>query len=105
MARLEPGSVRGRKRHIVVTLSRKDFLKQYVKLDIHPGLVILLPEEPNVKRQHQIALFEKALEVFSTLNDDLVNKLIEILEDGSVHVRQWNSEEHDIGHIGQPGRR
>jgi hypothetical protein len=36
------------------------------------------------------------------MNDDLVNKVMEVLADGSVHVREWNAGEHDIGHIGKP---
>lgn len=52
---------------------------------------------------HQIALFEKALEAFAVMNDDLTNKVMEVLADGSVHVRDWNADQHDIGHISKPG--
>jgi hypothetical protein len=40
--------------------------------------------------------------VYSARNDDLVNKLIEIASDGSVHIRDWTAGEHDIGHIDDP---
>ncbi len=86
--------------YIVVTLNRRDFLKQHASLEIHPGLVILMPQAPNDRRIHQANLFEKALEVLSAMNDDLVNKIMEVLEDGSVHIREWNADAHDIGHIG-----
>jgi hypothetical protein len=36
------------------------------------------------------------------MEDDVVNKVVEVLADGSVHVRNWSSQEHDLGHIGQP---
>ncbi len=88
--------------YIVVTLNRRDFLKQQASLEIHPGLVILMPQAPNDRRIHQANLFEKALAVLSTMNDDLVNKIMEVLEDGSVHIREWNADAHDIGHIGNP---
>jgi hypothetical protein len=88
--------------YIVVTLNRRDFLKQHANLAIHPGLVILMPQAPGDQRLHQAGLFEKALDVFVVLNDDLVNKVMEVLADGSVHVREWNADEHDIGHINHP---
>ena len=75
--------------YIVVTLNRRDFLKQHANLEIHPGLVILMPQAPMDKRLYQAELFEKALEAFVAMNDDLVNKVMEVLEDGSVHVRGW----------------
>jgi hypothetical protein len=88
--------------YIVVTLNRRDFLKQYANLEIHPGLVILMPQAPGDQRLHQAGLFEKALDVFVALNDDLVNKVMEVLADGSVRFREWNADEHDIGHINHP---
>ena len=36
------------------------------------------------------------------MSDDLTNKVMEVLDDGSVHVRGWDAEEHDVGHIGNP---
>ena len=85
--------------YIIVTSNRRDFLKEYAKLDIHSGLVVIIPRG---KRDEQTRLFEKALEVFAVRNDDLVNTLVEVLPDGSVMLREWNSEGHDIGHIGNP---
>jgi hypothetical protein len=43
-----------------------------------------------------------ALEAYAAMNDDLTNKVMEILDDGSVHVRSWNADEHDLGHINSP---
>jgi hypothetical protein len=45
---------------------------------------------------------EKALDVYVAMNDDLVNKVMEVRADGSVHVREWNADDHDIGHINNP---
>lgn len=88
--------------YIVVTVNRRDFLRQHARLDMHPGLVILIPQPENDSRLEQAALFEKALEAFAAMNDDLVNKVMEVLADGSVHVGEWNADEHDIGHINNP---
>jgi hypothetical protein len=62
-------------------------------------LIIIVPD---TKRADQQRLFGRALDVISKRNDDLVNKLIEVLLDGSVHVRDWTSQDHDIGHISNP---
>lgn len=85
--------------YIVVTLNRRDFLKLYAKRDIHPGLVILLLQSPQNQKVHQIAVFEAALKTFAAPNADLVNKLLEVRSDGSVHIREWNAQQHDINHI------
>ena len=63
--------------YIIVTSNRRDFLKEYAKLDIHSGLVVIIPRG---KRDEQTRLFEKALEVFALRNDDLVNTLVEVCQ-------------------------
>ena len=88
--------------YIVVTLNRRDFLKQHANLEVHPGLVILMPQAPRDRRLHQAQLFEKALGFLAAMSDELVNKIMEVLMDGSVHVREWSANEHDIGHINRP---
>ena len=88
--------------YIIVTVNRRDFLKQHAKFDIHPGLVILIPEPRKDTRLEQTALFEKALDAFAAMNDELTNKVMEVLDDGSVHVRGWDAGEHDIDHINNP---
>jgi predicted nuclease of predicted toxin-antitoxin system len=85
--------------YIVVTNNRRHFLREYLKLDIHNGLIIIVP---NVERNEQMRLFDQALETALSLGEDIVNKLIEVLRDGSVHVTEWTSERHDIGHIDNP---
>jgi predicted nuclease of predicted toxin-antitoxin system len=82
--------------YVIVTNDRRDFLREYAKLDVHAGLVIILPKGD---RDLQVSLFQKALHVFAARNDDLVNKLVEIARDGSVHIRDWNAGEHDSDDI------
>jgi len=88
--------------YIIVTDNRKDFLKEYAKLDVHAGLVVIIPKGT---RSQQMTLFQKALDVVAGRNDDLTNKLLEVSRDGSVHIREWNAGEHDIAHIADPKRR
>jgi hypothetical protein len=57
---------------------------------------------PSGNRDEQVRLFSAALNVVIDLEDDLVNKIIEVLLDGSVHVREWTSAEHDMGHVTAP---
>jgi predicted nuclease of predicted toxin-antitoxin system len=85
--------------YIVVTNNRRDFLKEYLKHGIHNGLVIIVP---NVEREPQIDLFSRVLDHLAEMNDLPVNKVIEILEDGTIHTREWTSDDHDIAHIGNP---
>lgn len=62
--------------YIIVTLNRRDFLKQHSRLQIHPGLIILLPPQHMNRRETQVDLFKSALSKMAELKDDLVNKLL-----------------------------
>ncbi|WP_036294262.1 DUF5615 family PIN-like protein [Methylosinus sp. PW1] len=84
---------------VIVTNNRRHFLKEFLDLDLHNGLIVIVP---NVDRADQIRLFEIALDVVLELGDGLVNKVVEVLRDGSVHVSEWSAEKHDIGHIANP---
>ena len=88
--------------YIIVTDNRRDFLKEYAKLDIHAGLVVIIPKGT---RSQQMTLFQTALDVVARRNDDLTNKLLEVLRDGSVQIREWNAGDHDISHIIDPKSR
>ncbi len=79
--------------YIIVTDNRRDFLKQYAKLDVHAGLVIFIPKGT---RDQQMTLFAKALDVYSARNDDLTNKLLEVARDGTVRIRDWNVNDHEL---------
>ena len=82
--------------YIIVTDNRRDFLREYAKLDVHAGLVVILPKGT---RSLQMMLFQKALDVLASRNDDLMDKLLEVSLDGRVQIREWNAGDHDIGHI------
>jgi hypothetical protein len=41
--------------YIIVTNNRRHFLREYIKLDVHNGLIIIVP---NVERADQMRLFE-----------------------------------------------
>ena len=84
---------------MVVTNNRKHFLKEYLKVSLHNGLLVIVP---NVKRREQMRLFGLTMDKALDLGVDLMNKLVEALADGSVHVRVWTSERHDISHIDNP---
>ena len=85
--------------YVLVTNNRRDFLKIYSSLPLHNGLVVLVP---NVERARQVALFELVLDHLAKMNDRLVNKLVEILGDGSIHERDWSSAEFDPQHTSHP---
>lgn len=85
--------------YIIVTNNRRDFLKLYMQHGLHGGLIILVPR---ADRRRMDALFSIALDTLAHLNDDIVNRTIEVLADGSVHVRDWNADVHDVGHINNP---
>ena len=57
--------------YVIVTNNRRHFLREYVKLDLHNGLLIIVP---NVERADQIRLFEIALDAALELGDDLVEQ-------------------------------
>lgn len=85
--------------YIVVTNNRKDFLREYSKHELHHGLVVIVP---NLERERQIDLFSRVLDRLAETDEPSDNKLIEILGDGSIHIREWTSRDHDIAHISVP---
>ena len=73
---------------ICVTNDRSDYLRLYAKQDVHPGLAIVMR---NVRGERQMELFEVLLDYLSGANVDLMNKVIEIAEDGSIQTYDWPS--------------
>jgi predicted nuclease of predicted toxin-antitoxin system len=59
---------------ILVTNNASDFRRLYAATDVHPGLVILVP---NVTQQKQALLFREAIKRL-TQCDDTVNKVLEV---------------------------
>jgi len=58
----------------------------YASMEIHSGLIIIVP---TVDREDRIRLFELALDA-AEQQDSLVNLLIEVHADGTVDVRDWS---------------
>ena len=71
---------------VCVTNNRSDYLRLYAREDIHPGLAVIVP---SVSGGRQCELFRDLLVHLSGLNYDLVNKVIEIDRDGSIHIYDW----------------
>ena len=76
-----------------VTNNRRDFLREYARLSVHDGLIILVPL---VGRDEQSRLFGLVLDYLQTL-PDTVNTLIEIFSDGEIRVRGWSVSDNDPG--------
>lgn len=60
--------------YVFVTNNARDFLKLFSSVDLHNGLVLVIP---TVRRMEQIALFEAALDFIAGLGHT-VNRLIEV---------------------------
>ena len=86
--------------YVVVINNRRDFLREYLKYDTHPGLVVVVP---HAERAVQIVLFTEILDLLDGSGDACDGMLIEVHAPGSTHVRRWNRDEHDIRHITSPG--
>jgi predicted nuclease of predicted toxin-antitoxin system len=69
----------------LITNNARDFRTIYRRLELHPGLVILLP---SIDRHRHIPLLQIVIDHVATL-PDIVNKLIEIDLDGVVTVLDW----------------
>jgi hypothetical protein len=69
--------------YVFVTINRRDFLRLYSQLEVHNGLIIIVP---TVSTAERVRLFGIALDV-AELQDRLLNLLIEVHADGSVDVR------------------
>jgi len=76
------------KNYVLVTNNGEEFKTRYAKLDIHPGLVIIVPG--GIVKEKQVELFDRALDVIET-REDIINKVIEVTEDGTVSVRDLPS--------------
>jgi predicted nuclease of predicted toxin-antitoxin system len=70
---------------VFVTNNRRDFLWLYAALEVHNGLIIIVP---SVGAEEQRRLFGVALDA-AEQQDSPVNLLIEVHADGTVKVRNW----------------
>jgi predicted nuclease of predicted toxin-antitoxin system len=70
---------------IMVTNNGVDFRPIYRSMDVHPGLVVIIP---SCNKQRQLALFDLVLDRLEA-ERDVVNKLIEVALDGTVTVEKF----------------
>lgn len=71
--------------YVLVTNNAVDYRPIYRALDVHPGLVIILP---SVRRTEQLGLFAVVLDRLNR-ERDLVNKLVEIDRDERVTISDF----------------
>ena len=71
---------------VFVTNNARDFKRIYRELDLHPGLVVILPSRSLIRQTH---LFVIAIDTLAAMPDG-VNLLIEVAEDGAVTVSDWS---------------
>ena len=76
---------------VFVANNRHDFLRLYADLDVHNGLIIIIP---SVEREVQVRLFNLALDATERL-ESTINKLVEVHFDGRVDVSDW-SKDRDV---------
>ena len=67
-----------------VTNNARDFLKLYAKLNLHAGLLIVVPNVPVKQQRH---LFRTALRKLGP-KPDLVNKLVYVELDASITISE-----------------
>jgi predicted nuclease of predicted toxin-antitoxin system len=72
---------------ILVTNNASDFRRLYAATDVHPGLVILVP---NVVQETQVVLFREAVKRLAQC-DDTVNKVLEVdISDGDIMLTMYD---------------
>jgi hypothetical protein len=81
----------------LVTNNGEEFKRRYAKLEIHPGLIIIVPG--GLLKERQVELFDCVLDVVEKM-DDLVNKVLSVDIDGKVTVSDLPSIDKDISKPG-----
>ena len=73
---------------ILVTNNAVEFRSRYRTIDLHPGVIFLVP---SVRRRQQLLLFNAALDDLA-IDPDLINQALDIAfsEDGSITVRRYS---------------
>ena len=69
-----------------VTNNRQDFLRLYRYVDLHAGLLIIVPA---AKRETQITLFAAALDAIEAQSPDIINELVEVDVDRRVTFSRY----------------
>ena len=69
-----------------VTNNAKDFLRLYTKVDLHTGLIVILPSG---ELEEQRALFRQVLVAITAAGADIIGELVEVDRDGMVRFRRY----------------
>lgn len=69
-----------------VTNNRRDFLRLYRFVDVHAGLLIILP---SVDTARQVVLFNAALDAIVAAGNDLTGELVEVDARGVVTISRY----------------
>jgi predicted nuclease of predicted toxin-antitoxin system len=77
--------------YIVVTNNARDFRRIYAGIDLHPGLLLILPTVP-APRQKQ--LFLEAI-AFVEAQPDLINQVLSIDATGAITLEPWSAARRD----------
>ena len=72
---------------VLVTNNAVEFRSKYRAIEIHPGVIFLLPSVP---RDQQLLLFEAALDEVA-INPDLINQALDVQfsQDAKIIVRRY----------------
>jgi predicted nuclease of predicted toxin-antitoxin system len=69
-----------------VTNNRADFIRLYRYVDLHAGLLVIVPA---VEFQEQRRLLALALDAIAAADGDATNELVEVFADGRVEMSRW----------------
>lgn len=75
--------------YIVVTNNARDFRRIYGRLEVHPGLVLVLPDLPGAQqRRYFLAIVE-----FIDARPDVVNRIVSIDRAGVITIEDWSAND------------
>lgn len=69
-----------------VTNNARDFLRLYRGVDVHAGLLVILP---SARKPEQLRLFAAALDAIIAAGSDITGELVEVDRDGTVRFRRY----------------
>ncbi len=69
-----------------VTNNGRDFLRLYRGIDVHAGLLVILPSVANAEQRR---LFGAALDAIIAAGADITGELVEVDRDGTVRFRRY----------------
>lgn len=69
-----------------VTNNARDFLRLYRGVDVHAGLLVILP---SARKPDQLRLFGAALDAIIAAGADITGELVEVDRDGTVRFRRY----------------